>query len=60
MSEQQPLVPRVQVSADGKWRWDGTNWVPNTPAAYMVPAQSGGMVVAPKNPAVSLLSLIHI
>jgi len=29
--------------------------VPNAPVAYMVPAQSGGMVVAPKNPAVSLI-----
>src|ERR1043165_3665602 len=46
-----------QVSGDGRWRWDGSHWVPNTaiaPAVGMVP-QPGGMVVAPKNPAVSLI-----
>lgn len=43
------------------WRWDGTRWVPNVPmapppsAAYMVAAPPGTMVVAPKNPAVSLI-----
>jgi len=47
------------VSGDGKWRWDGRQWVPNTPvlagAAYVVPAPPGAMVVAPKNPAISLI-----
>lgn len=50
-----------QISPDGRWRWDGRQWVPNIvtlPVApgYMVPAgQPGAMVVAPKNPAVSLI-----
>ena len=40
--------------------WDGRQWVPNTSmvatGAYMVPVQPGTMVVvAPKNPAVSLI-----
>jgi TM2 domain-containing membrane protein YozV len=48
------------VSADGRWRWDGRQWVPNTPmlaggGGYIVPAQPGALVVAPKNPAVSLI-----
>ena len=48
-----------QVSSDGKWRWVGRQWVPNAAVlaagAYLVPAQPGAMVVAPKNPAVSLI-----
>ena len=49
----------MHISPDGRWRWDGTRWVPNTPVAtapgYIVPLQPGSMVVAPKNPAVSLI-----
>lgn len=26
-----------QISPDGAWRWDGHNWVPNTPAAQQPP-----------------------
>lgn len=26
-----------QISPDGAWRWDGHNWVPNTPAAPAAP-----------------------
>ena len=58
---EQPQAQNVgQVSPDGKWRWDGRQWVPNTPllaggGAYVVPAPPGAMVVAPKNPAVSLI-----
>jgi TM2 domain-containing membrane protein YozV len=49
-----------QVSDDGRWRWDGTQWVPNTALApasggYIVPPPPGTMVVAPKNAAVSLI-----
>ncbi|MFA6300692.1 MAG: hypothetical protein WC642_16100, partial [Nocardioides sp.] len=28
-----------QISPDGNWRWDGHNWVPNTPAAPAAPQQ---------------------
>ena len=51
--------PPGQVSPDGKWRWDGRQWMPNPPVlppgGYLVQPQPGGMVVAPKNPAVSLI-----
>jgi TM2 domain-containing membrane protein YozV len=54
----QAWVPAI--SGDGRWRWDGQQWVPNVLATqvtgYMVPvARPGAMVVAAKNPAVSLL-----
>jgi Domain of unknown function (DUF4190) len=32
-----------QVSDDGRWRWDGAQWVPNTALA----PNTGGYVVAP-------------
>ena len=55
MSEQ----PQSQISPDGKWRWDGQQWVPNVPViapgAYLAQPMPGGMAVAPKNPAVSLI-----
>ena len=49
-----------QVSEDGKWRWDGAQWVPNTALApsaggYVVAPPAGTIAIAPKNPAVSLL-----
>jgi TM2 domain-containing membrane protein YozV len=49
-----------QVSEDGRWRWDGTQWVPNTALApsaggYVVAPPAGTIAIAPKNPAVSLL-----
>ncbi|HET7419422.1 MAG TPA: hypothetical protein VFL27_03495 [Candidatus Dormibacteraeota bacterium] len=49
-----------QVSDDGKWRWDGTRWVPNTALApagggYVVAPPPGTVAIAPKNPAVSLI-----
>ena len=51
--------PPVDISPDGKWRWDGRQWVPNVPmlpaGPYLVQQAPGGMVVAPKNPAVSLI-----
>jgi hypothetical protein len=61
MAEQVPPgQPADQISADGRWRWDGQRWVPNAlapqAAGYMAPSgQPGMMVVAAKNPAVSLL-----
>ena len=61
MSQPPAAQGSEQVSPDGRWRWDGRQWVPNTammPAnpSYVVPAgQPGGMVVAPKSPALSLL-----
>jgi len=58
MAQQPPPSNVGQVSGDGRWRWDGHQWVPNTPVlagGYMVPAQPGALVVAPKNPAVSLI-----
>lgn len=51
----------AQVSPDGRWRWDGRQWVPNAPMLPVTPGyivqggQPGLMVVAPKNPAVSLI-----
>ena len=49
--------PVGTISPDGQWRWDGQQWVPNAvvnaPPAY--PPAPAGVVVAPKNPAVSLL-----
>jgi TM2 domain-containing membrane protein YozV len=61
----------MQVSPDGMWVWNGAAWVPNPSAAplmpipYAAPASAqyapvayptgGGYVVAPKNPAVSLI-----
>jgi TM2 domain-containing membrane protein YozV len=63
--------PGMQVSPDGMWVWNGAAWVPNPSAAplmpipYAAPASTqypplayptaGGYVVAPKNPAVSLI-----
>jgi TM2 domain-containing membrane protein YozV len=50
-----------QISPDGRWRWDGRQWVPTAPMlpitpGYAVPVgQPGAMIVAPKNPAVSLI-----
>jgi TM2 domain-containing membrane protein YozV len=40
--------------------WDGGKWIPNTaivvaPGTYAMRSQPAGMVVAPKNPAVSLI-----
>jgi TM2 domain-containing membrane protein YozV len=61
VSQLPPSQGDQQISADGRWRWDGRQWVPNVagvPAApgYAVPAgQPGAMAVAPKNPAISLL-----
>jgi len=60
---QLPPPPQTsgQVSPDGRWSWDGKQWVPNAAAPSAAPAymaavgQPGMMVVAPKNPAVSLL-----
>jgi TM2 domain-containing membrane protein YozV len=48
------------ISPDGRWLWDGQRWVANfqapSTAGYMVPmVRPGAMVVAPKNPAVSLI-----
>jgi TM2 domain-containing membrane protein YozV len=55
MSQQPP----GQLSPDGKWRWDGRQWIPNMPVlppgGYLVQPSPGGMVVAPKNPALSLI-----
>jgi len=60
MAQLPPSQGPGQVSPDGRWWWDGRQWVPNTPTqlappAYMVAAGQPGMVVAPKNPAVSLI-----
>src|ERR1700693_5613133 len=64
MAQLPPSEPAELISPDGHWRWDGRQWVPNlsgpppppTPPGYMVPVgQGGAMMVAPKNPAISLL-----
>ena len=71
MSDQPPdagAPPGLHVSPDGQWVWNGTAWVPNASAAPLMPIPSaapastqyayptaGGYVVAPKNPAVSLI-----
>ena len=60
MAQLPPSQPPGLLSPDGRWRWDGRQWVPTAammlPAGYLVPTgQPGAMVVAPKNPAVSLL-----
>jgi TM2 domain-containing membrane protein YozV len=56
-----PPASSGQVSPDGRWFWDGKQWLPNAAAPSAAPAymalvgQPGMMVVAPKNPAVSLI-----
>jgi TM2 domain-containing membrane protein YozV len=61
MAQLPPSQASGQISPDGRWRWDGRQWIPTTPMmppapGYAVAAgQPIGMVVAPKNPAVSLL-----
>jgi TM2 domain-containing membrane protein YozV len=49
-----------QVSEDGRWRWDGRQWVPNTalvPAAggYIAVPPQGTVAIAPKSPGIGLL-----
>ena len=36
----EPSAP-PQLSPDGQWKWDGTQWVPNPAAAPTYPAQPG-------------------
>jgi TM2 domain-containing membrane protein YozV len=60
MAEQPQAQGYGQISPDGKWRWDGRQWTPYAPMlvaspGYAVPAPPGAMVVAPKNPAISLI-----
>jgi TM2 domain-containing membrane protein YozV len=66
MSDQPPeanLQSGMQVSPDGLWVWNGTAWVANPAAPRAMQVQyspmayptAGGYVVAPKNPAVSLI-----
>jgi TM2 domain-containing membrane protein YozV len=61
MAQLPPSQQSGQISPDGRWRWDGRQWVPNASGLPMTPGyavpvgQPGGMVVAPKNPAVSLI-----
>jgi TM2 domain-containing membrane protein YozV len=64
MSQPSPGEPAGLISPDGHWRWDGRQWMPNSsgplpqpvPSVYMVPTgQTGAMMIAPKNPAISLL-----
>ena len=66
MSDQPPeanLQSGRQVSPDGLWVWNGTAWVANPAAPRAMQVQyspmayptAGGYVVAPKNPAVSLI-----
>ena len=53
----------MQVSPDGLWVWNGTAWVANPAAPRAMQVQhspmayptAGGYVIAPKNPAVSLI-----
>jgi TM2 domain-containing membrane protein YozV len=60
MSQLPPVQGQGQLSPDGRWVWDGRTWIPNTaivvaPGTYAMRSQPAGMVVAPKNPAVSLI-----
>ena len=60
MSQLPPVQGYGQISPDGRWIWDGRQWIPNAamvvaPGAYIAPVPAGQMMVAPKNPAVSLL-----
>jgi TM2 domain-containing membrane protein YozV len=61
MAQLPPSQESGQISPDGRWRWDGRQWIPNAPAGsltigYALPVgQPGAMMVAPKNPAVSLI-----
>jgi TM2 domain-containing membrane protein YozV len=60
MTQQPPVQGPGQISADGRWVWDGQQWIPNiamavAPVTYLTPGVPAGMVVAPKNPAVSLI-----
>ncbi len=59
-----PSQASGQISPDGHWRWDGGQWVPNMQppppppvplGGMLVAGRPGQMMVAPKNPAVSLI-----
>lgn len=43
--------PPAQVSPDGKWRWDGANWVPNTPPPASAPPPQAQTIPPPPQPA---------
>jgi TM2 domain-containing membrane protein YozV len=66
MSDEPPdasVQSGMQVSPDGLWVWNGTAWVANPAAPRAMQVQysplayptAGGYIVAPKNPAVSLI-----
>jgi TM2 domain-containing membrane protein YozV len=61
MAQMPPSQESGQISPDGRWRWDGRQWIPNLPMLPMTPGyavpvgQRGAMMIAPKNPAVSLI-----
>jgi hypothetical protein len=39
-----------QLSPDGQWKWDGTQWVPNTYVYGEQPAAPAGLPAAPGGP----------
>lgn len=41
-------TPQSYVSPDGMWRWDGTQWVPNTPSGTMPGPPAAALHDAPK------------
>jgi TM2 domain-containing membrane protein YozV len=61
MAQLPPRDGPGQISADGRWWWDGRQWLPNAPTPIAIPGymttstQPGMMVVAPKSPALSLI-----
>jgi hypothetical protein len=41
-----PAAPPGQYSPDGRWWWNGQQWVPLQPPAYVAPRQTNGLAVA--------------
>ena len=42
--------PRVKYSPDGRFRWNGEQWVPLMPAAHLLPASAAAAVEAVERP----------
>ena len=45
---------QITLSPDGRYKWDGTRWVPI--AAMAAPSSLTAMVVSPKSPGVSVIA----
>lgn len=48
-----------EVSADGKWRWDGKQWMPNPAAVAMsLPPVQPGLVATPRTNPLAIVALV--